>query len=77
MFALNNYACTEAIANLPLTRDMLPSTLMSRMLRRLSAGHAPCFFLWAAFLKRLPADIRALVPLYQFFQLLLKPLALR
>ena len=59
MFALNNYACAEAIANLPLMGDMQPSALMSRMLGLLPDGHKPCFFLRAAFLKHLPADVRA------------------
>ena len=58
MFALNDYARAEAIANLPMTGDMQPSNLMSRMLRLLPAGHAPSFFLRAAFLKHLPADVR-------------------
>ena len=31
MFALNNYAHAEAIANLPLTSNMQPSTLMSQV----------------------------------------------
>ena len=57
IFTLNNYARAEAIANL--TGDMQPSTLMSRMLGLLPAGHAPCFFLQAAFLKCLPAEVRA------------------
>ena len=35
------------------------SKLMSNMLALLPAGHEPCFFLKGAFLKRLPADIRA------------------
>ena len=56
MFALT---CAEAIANLPLTGNMQPSTLMSRMLGLLHPGHEPCFFLQAAFLKRLHADVRA------------------
>ena len=47
------------IANLPLSCNMQPSTLMSRMLGLLPARHEPCFFLWAAFLKSLPADVRA------------------
>ena len=47
------------LANLPLTGKMQPSTLMSRMLGLLPAGHSPCFFLQAAFLKCLPADVRA------------------
>ena len=38
---------------------MQPSTLMSRMLDLLPAGHRPRFFLQAAFLKPLPADVRA------------------
>ena len=59
MFSLNNYVQAEVIANLPLTGNMQPSTLMSRMLRLLPAGHAPCFFLQAVFLKRRPADVRA------------------
>ena len=57
MFTFNNYTHPEAIANLTLTDDMQPSTLMSRMLGLLSAGHKPCFFLRAAFLKCLPAEV--------------------
>ena len=41
MYALNNYACAAVIANLPLTCDMQPSILMSRMLGLLPAGHMP------------------------------------
>ena len=41
--------------NLPLTSDMQPSTLMSRMLGLLPVGHEPCFFLQAAFLKHVRA----------------------
>ena len=59
MFALNNYTWAEVIANLPLTGNMQPSTLMSQMLGLLPDGHKPGFFLRAAFLKRLPADVRA------------------
>ena len=44
IFSLNDYTHAEAIANLPLTGDMHPSTLMSRMLCLLHAGHKPCFF---------------------------------
>ena len=63
MFDLNDYAHAEAIANLPLTGDMQPSNLMSRMLGLLPNGYAPCYFLRAAFLKCLPANVRAhLVP---------------
>ena len=43
--ALNDYALAKAMANLPLTGHMQPSTLMSRMLGLLPDGHAPCFFL--------------------------------
>ena len=57
MFDLNNYTRAEAIANLPLTSNLQPSTLMSRMHGILPAGHEPCFFLWAVFLKRVPADL--------------------
>ena len=59
MFALNNKARAVAIANLPLTRDMQPSILMSRMLGLFPASHEPCFFLRAASLKRLPAEVQA------------------
>ena len=59
MYAVNNYARIAAIHNLPITGDMQPLTLMSRMLRLFPAGQAPCFFLWGAFLKCLPADVRA------------------
>ena len=38
---------------------MKPSKLMSNMLALLPVGHKPCFFLRGAFLKRLPADVRA------------------
>ena len=57
MFALNDYTSAEAIANLSLTGDMQPSTLMSWMLGILPDGHKPCFFLRAAFLKCLPAEV--------------------
>ena len=59
MFVLINYARAWAITYLPLTSDMHPSTLMSRMPGLLSAGHDPCFFLQATFLKRLPVDIQS------------------
>ena len=57
--SLSTITLAEAIANLPLTGNMQPFTLMSRMLGLLPASHKPCFFLRAAFLKRLPADVRA------------------
>ncbi len=59
LFALDDYQRYEAISNLPLSGDMKPSTLMSNMLALLPVDHKPCFFLRGAFLKRLPADVRA------------------
>jgi hypothetical protein len=59
LFALDDFQRYEAISNLPLSGDMKPSKLMSNMLALLPTGHEPCFFLTGAFLKRLPADIRA------------------
>ena len=53
MFALINYACAEVIA-----RDMQPSTFVSQMLVLLPDGHKLCFFLRAAFLKKLPVNAR-------------------
>ena len=44
MFALNDYAHDEAIANLPRTSDMQPSTRISGMQGLLLDGHALCFF---------------------------------
>ena len=43
---------------LPLSGDMKPSKLMSNILALLPLGHKLCFFLWGAFLKRLPADVQ-------------------
>ena len=59
LFALDDYHRYEAISNLPLSGDMKPSKLMSNMLALLPLGHKPCFFLRGAFLKRLPANVRA------------------
>ena len=59
LFALDDFQRYEAISNLPLSGDMKPSKLMSNMLALLPIGHKPCFFLRGAFLKRLPADVRA------------------
>ena len=59
LFALDDYQRFEAISSLPLSGDMKPSKLMSNMLALLPLGHKPCFFLRGAFLKRLPADVRA------------------
>ena len=59
LFALDDFLRYEAISNLPLSGDMKPSKLMSNMLALFPVGHEPCFFLKGAFLKRLPANIRA------------------
>ena len=59
LFALDDFQRYEAISSLPLSGDMKPSKLMSSMLALLPVGHKPCFFLRGAFLKRLPADVRA------------------
>ena len=59
LFALDDFQRYEAISSLPLSGDMKPSKLMSSMLALLPVGHKPCFFLLGAFLKRLPADVRA------------------
>ena len=58
MYALTDYAGFEAISSLSLSGDMLPSTLMLKMLALLPAGHNACFFLQGAFLKSLPDDVR-------------------
>ena len=59
MYSLTDYARYEAISSLPLSGDMLPSALMSKMLALLPADHQACFFLHGAFLKRLQPDVRA------------------
>ena len=58
LFAMTEYARYEAFINLPMSGDMLPTTLMSKMLALLPEDHKPCWFLRSAFLHRLPADIR-------------------
>ena len=59
MYALTDFASYEPISSLPLSGDMLPSGLMSKMLALLPFNHQACFFLPGAFLKHLPADVRA------------------
>ena len=44
LFALDDYQRYEAISSLPLSGDMKPSKLMSRMLALLPLNHKPCFF---------------------------------
>ena len=51
MYALTDHVCVEAISNLPLCRDMLPSALRSKRLALLPADHQACFFLRGAFLQ--------------------------
>ena len=58
MYVLTNYIRYEAIFSLPLSRDMLPSTLMSKMLALLTSGHKACFLL-GGFLKCMSADVRS------------------
>ena len=59
MYALMDYPRYETIYSLPLSGDMLPSTLMPKMLCLLPSDHQACFFLCGTFLKCLPADVRA------------------
>ena len=59
MYSLTDYARYEAISSLPLSGDMLPSTLMLKMLALLPADFHACFFLCGAFFKCHPSDIRA------------------
>ena len=59
MYALTDNASYEAISSLPLSGDMIPFALMSKMLALLPDNHQACFFLHGAFLKRLPPDVRA------------------
>ena len=57
MYALTNYAHYKAILSLLLSGDMLPSTLMLKMLSLLPSDHKSCFFLCRVFFKCLPADV--------------------
>ena len=58
LYAMTEYARYEAFISLPMSGDMLPSTLMSKMLGLLPEDHKPCWFFRSSFLHRLPADIR-------------------
>ena len=51
MYALTDYARYEAISSLSLLGDVLPFTLMLKMLTLLPADHQACFFLRGAFIK--------------------------
>ena len=44
MYALTDYVCFNAISNLTLSGDMLPSALMSKILALLPADHQACSF---------------------------------
>ena len=72
MYALTDFARFEAISSLPLSRDMLPSALMSKMLVLFPADHQACFFLCGAFLQCLPSDVKA----HLVYDPILEPLSL-
>ena len=57
--SLMDYARCESIMSLPLSGDMLPSALLSRMRALLPIEHQECLFLRYAFLRQLPADVRS------------------
>ena len=57
--SLTDYARCESIMSLPLSGDMLPSALLSRMRALLPSEHQECLFLRYAFLRQLPADVRS------------------
>ena len=57
--SLTDYAPCESIMSLPLSGDMLPSALLSRMRALLPIEHQECLFLRYAFLRQLPSDVRS------------------
>jgi len=57
--SLTDYARCESIMSLPLSGDMLPSALLSRMWALLPIEHQGCLFLRYTFLRQLPADVRS------------------
>ena len=57
--SLTDYVCCESNMSLPLSRDMLPSALLSRMRALLPIEHQECLFLRCAFLRQLPTDVRS------------------
>ena len=59
MYALTHYACYKAISSVPLSGDMLPSTLMLKMFALLPSLHHTCFFFCGAVLKHMPAGVRS------------------
>ena len=58
LHAMMEYAPYEALIGLPMSGDMLPSTLMSKMLSLLPLDTKPCWIFRSVFLHRLPANIR-------------------
>ena len=59
MHSLTDYALCETIMSLPMSGDMLPSALLSRMRALFPIEHQECLFLRYAFLRQLPADVRS------------------
>ena len=57
--SLTDFAICESIMSLPLSGDMLPSALLSRMRALLPIEHQECLFLWYPFLRQLPSDVRS------------------
>ena len=57
--SLTDYAGCESFMSLPLSKDMLPSVLLSRMWELLPIEHQECLFLGYAFLRQLPANVRS------------------
>ena len=57
--SLTDYARCESIMSLPLSGDMLPSALLSRMRALLPIEHQECLFLRYAFLRQLPSNVRS------------------
>jgi len=57
--SLTDYARCESIMSLPMSGDMLPSALLSKMRALLPIEHQECLFLRYAFLRQLPADVRS------------------
>ena len=58
-YSLTDCARCESLMSLPLSGDMLPSALLSRMMALLPIKHQECLFLRYAFLRQLPSDVRS------------------
>ena len=59
MDSLTDYAHCESIIALPMSGDMLPSALLSKMQAILSIDHQKCLFLLNSFLRQFLADFRS------------------